>query len=158
MSEHNQDQSNDGGNNQGNQQGGRNQQNQGKKGLLEYYLTPYKENALFQIISQHPAVTRFIEQQPSRVFRASNGYRIGLGWLYPEWKMSNNIVYLDGSDGENLNKLDVVRFPVDGEVYRDGQMALVKTALNELVNSVKKTFSEVLKLKPERRNPRIVLA
>jgi len=156
MSEHNQDQSGSGENQN---QGGQNkQQNQGKKGLLEYYFTPYKSNAVFQLITQHPAVTRFIEQQPGRVFRASNGYRIGLGWLYPEWKMSNNILYLDGTGGEELDKNDVTRFPVDGEVYRDGQMTLVKTALVELVNNVKKTFGDVLRLKPERRNPRIVLA
>jgi hypothetical protein len=156
MSEHNNDQS--GGGNQNQNQGGQQQQGQGRKGLLEYYFTPYNTNVVFQLISQHPAVTAFLEQQPGRTFKASNGYRIGLGWLYPEWKMSNNILYLDGTDGDRLDKNDVTRFPVDGEVYRDGQMALVKTALAELVNLVKKTFGETLRLKPERRNPRIVLA
>lgn len=160
MSDHNRE---PGENQDQNQNENQNQnQNQGgggnKNALLGYTFLPYKDGAGFQITNQHPAVTKFLEQQPMRLFTASNGYRIGLGVLYPEWKLSDNVVYLDGTNGKRLKKVDVTRFPIDGRVYRDGQMALVRTALAELVATVKETFEEVLRLKPERRSGRVVLA
>lgn len=147
-----QNQSNQGGS-QGQGGGG-----SGSKGLLDYHFYPYQDGAGFQIISQHISVTRFLEQQPGRAFHASNGVTIALGTLYQEWKLSDNVIYLDPTGTYDLEKIDVTRFPVDGRVYRDGWMRQFKNALEEFISIVRETYKDVLKSKPTRLQTRIVLA
>lgn len=141
-----------------NQGGGENQGGGGGKGLLEYHFYPYKDGAGFQIISQHEAVTRFLEQQPARAYRASNGVLIALGALYPEWKLSENIIYLDPTGNHDLEHIDKTRFPVNGRIYRDGWMRQFRNALEEFVSVVRETYDDVLKVKASKVQSRFVLA
>jgi len=145
--------------NQSGDQGGENQGGGGgSKGLLEYHFYPYKDGAGFQIISQHDSVTRFLEQQPNKSYRASNGVQIALGVLYPEWKQSENIIYLDPTGNTRLDKIDTTRFPVDGRIYRDGWMRQFKNALEEFISVIRETYNDVLKVKSTKVQSRIVLA
>jgi len=143
------------------------QQNQEKKvkSLLEYHLLPYEGGVVFQIVSQHPAVTAFLEQQPYRLFTAANGVRISTGTLFPQWKESDNFIYLDGTMGARLKKIDKTYFQTmfanQGRTVRDNKIRLFKNALEELVDTVKETFEEELKVdlhKREKGKVRIVLA
>lgn len=141
-----------------NQGDGGNQGQGGGKGLLEYHFYPYEDGAGFQIINQHESVTRFLEQQSKRQFMASNGVTIALGYCYPEWKLSDNVIYLDPTGTYDLDKIDVTRFPVNGRVYRDGWMRQFKNALEEFISIVRETYDSVLKVRPARVQNRVVLA
>lgn len=149
------------------QQGGGGKSNS----LLEYFLYPYEGAVGFQLIKQHEAITRFLEQQVGRSYRASNGILIALSlpWRFPEWKESENIIYLDGTNGreiENPSKgFDATYFQTkfrdNGKVVRDAKMGMFKNALDEFVDLVKNTFSSELKydrLKRNRQGMRVMLA
>jgi hypothetical protein len=138
-------------------EGNQNQQGGGNKSLLEYHMYPYEDGAGFQIISQHDAVTRFLEQQHGRCYQASNGVTIALGACYPEWKLSDNVIYLDPTGTYDLDKIDVTRFPTNGKVYRDGWMRQFKNALEEFIVVVREAYKDVLTIKPQRFQNRVVL-
>jgi hypothetical protein len=137
---------------------------EGKGQLLEYYLYPYDGGAGFQLIKQHPAITRFLEQQPGRTFMASNGMRISLSPFFPQWKESENIIFLDGTNGAKLKHMDHTYFQTVFDNYnrvRDRKIRAFKAALEELVDVVKATYQEVLRFNPmqrDKRNIRVSLA
>lgn len=152
MGDHNNDpvQDQDGSQDQTQEQG----QSQGRKGglLLDYSLTPLANAAVFTLHRQHPSVTRFLETVGT--FMASNGIRISLGVVFPEWKESLNTIYLDGTNGRALNRPDITRFaPVlkyhkddqtlvsKGRRARNNKMQMFHDAIAELCQTVSDTYS-----------------
>lgn len=114
------------------------------KGTLEYILTPMDHSILFQVISQKPIVTQFLEEFN---FISSHGWRValaddpeheGLGANCVEIQDSTNTIFLQGSNGNWPLKLDVTRF-VSNKI-RDGKINTINAALRELVAAVKKYY------------------
>lgn len=133
-------------------------QSQGKKNkILEYIFVPGEDVAIFQLNYQHPTVEAFLGQCPGGYFMASNGVRVALGILHPEWKESKNIIYLDGTNGAKLGHVDITRFPEDGRVYRDNKMRMFNQALEELAAAIKEVFAEAFVIKERSSVKRITL-
>jgi hypothetical protein len=144
---------------EGGQQQSQGQKQGGKGSLLDYYFYPYKGAVGFQITKQHPAITRFLEQQPGGYFQASNGLIVTTGPLHPEWKESKNTIRLDGTGGFNIDHIDITFFQTvfdNHAAVRDNHMNMFNAALEELGNVVKDVFSEALRYDAMRRDKRSV--
>ena len=118
----------------------------GRGVLLQYQLTPLVDAAAFTIQRQSSQVTDFVRRLG--VFQATNGVRIMLCNVHPEWKESLNIIYLDNGSGKGLNRPDITRFPVTKRAgsysVRNNHMALFNAAMSELVDTVKANTSTVI--------------
>lgn len=136
------------------QDSGRGQSQSKKSGLLlEYSLTPLKNALVFTLHRQHPNITDFLNKVGA--YHASNGTIVKLGELFPEWKESEGIIYLDGTNGRALNRPDITRlapvqryrknetadFVVRGRQIRDNKMRKFQEALAELGDVVSNAYS-----------------
>lgn len=112
--------------------------NQNKKstGLLSYTLIPMIDAVVFTLTYQSAKVTDFLKE--IGIYQATNGIRITLGCMFPEWKESLNMIYLDGTDGRMLNRPDTTRFPANGRMIRDNKVAMFNAALLELTEVIQK--------------------
>lgn len=100
------------------------------KTVLEYSLKAVENAAVLQITEQSSDITAFLK---SNRYLASNGIIIAAD-QYPEFKDSNNHLYLRGKDTDRNLKLDVTRFV--GAMQRDSKISMVKAALKEFVEFV----------------------
>ena len=104
------------------------------KTLLKYVMVPVKQAVEFQILEQSDKITNFIYGLRDATFQASNGMRIGIS-DFPEFKDSENTIFLQGSNKKLDLKVDTTRFVSDN--VRDKKIAMVKEALAELVRAAK---------------------
>lgn len=102
------------------------------KTQIKYLLDKAPNALVLQVKEQSPDVTTFLNNHN---FMASNGLRIATS-KYPEFKHSTNVLFLRGKDTSNDLKLDVTRFV--GKMQRDNAYDMVTSAVQELVNFVKK--------------------
>lgn len=97
------------------------------------YSLEKSDHALtFQVLDQSSDITAFLKNR--NFLSRKTGLRIGLS-KYPEFKHSENFIFLRGSDKSNDFKLDVTRFV--GNMQRDKAYEMVKVAIQELVDTVK---------------------
>jgi hypothetical protein len=103
-----------------------------RKTDLRYDLIPVERALVFQVLDQSPEVTNFLRKVGS--FQASNGLRIATA-DFPEFKDSENTIFLRGSDKAKDGKVDTTRFVTN--IIRDKKAVMVHQALKELVDTVK---------------------
>lgn len=99
---------------------------------VRYRLEKAPNALVFQVLEQSPDVSAFLNGR--NFLSKKTGLRIGTS-KYPEFKHSKNFIFLRGSDKSNDFKLDVTRFV--GTMQRDNAYDMVKTAIQELVDTVK---------------------
>lgn len=115
------------------------------KGLLSYYLIPFHQGFIFQIIHQANLVTEFLKEK-GNFFNATNGWQIQLE-VEPEINFSKKIVYLRGSDASKDTKVDRAYNIDDAKVNE--VISSVNLALEELIKAVK---DNSIKATPIRKN------
>ena len=120
--------------NKDNQQQKQNQ-DPGKNALLSYTIFPMHDAAAFVIHKQSPGITNFLRQLG--IFRATNGMRKALANTFPEWKESDNFIFLDDGNGKQLGRPDITRFPVKGNNIRNGKISNFKLAIDEFIETYK---------------------
>ena len=107
--------------------------------ILDYSLKPMKNALGFQVHTQHPVLTQFLENNK---FRASNGIIVDVS-VKPEivesMKDGDFTIFLRGSNSKYDTKVDVTRFV--GSLQRDGHKAAIEKALKELAQTVKSSVS-----------------
>ena len=113
-----------------------------KRSSLEYTIIPTECAATFQVLKQSQEIYDFLSKGH---FLASNGTRIDSS-DFPEWKESENIVYLRGSNKNQDLKVDVTRFI--SNTNRDKKIAMIDEALAELVTVVGASYRAPAKLSP----------
>lgn len=104
------------------------------KGMLEWIILPFEEAIVFQVLKQNTQITQFLEMGP---WASSHGLIIDLaqnGKGFPEFQDSTNTLFIQGTNHELDNKIDVTRF-VSNKV-RDRKINLLEKAMQELVDQV----------------------
>jgi len=109
------------------------------KSLLSYYLIPFHQGFIFQIINQDNRVTQFLKNK-GNYFNATNGWQVQLE-VEPEINFTNKIIYLRGSDSTKDTKVDRTYNMEDNKVTE--LISSVNLALAELIKAVKDEPSNV---------------
>lgn len=109
------------------------------KSLLSYYLIPFHQGFIFQIINQDNRVTQFLKNK-GNYFNATNGWQVQLE-VEPEINFTNKIIYLRGSDSTKDTKVDRTYNMEDNKVTE--LISSVNLALAELIKAVKDEPSDV---------------
>lgn len=130
-------------------QEGRSQGDGNKRGnkILDYTLQPLEGAVAFAINFQSKEVSEFLRKNGGE-YIVTNGIRIVQGLMFPEWKLSNDEIRLDGSGGRKYGRPDITRFPdpapefrnKGNTQYRDNAMARFNNAMAEFVKAVKEFF------------------
>jgi hypothetical protein len=92
----------------------------------------------FQILSQSPKVKKFLkfikEELGMTHYLTKSGYKVAIS-DFPEFKLSENTIFLRGSMKHLNDKIDSTPF-VNDRTYRNGAEVMFKAALKELVAEV----------------------
>ena len=102
--------------------------------LLAYSLKSAEHALIFKVDYQSDIITRFLKKNG---YRAKNGLLITAN-KYPEFKDSENTIFLQGSDTSRNGKIDTTRFV--GNMQRDKKKAMIQEALAEFVDFVKQSI------------------
>lgn len=97
---------------------------------LDYILKAEEKALTFQVTKQSQAITDFLKKNR---FMSSTGIIIAVD-EFPEFKDSQNTLFLRGSDSFYNSKLDTT--PFGSNQIRDGKERMIRQALRELVETV----------------------
>lgn len=107
---------------------------------LDYQLDEGVDGQLkFQITYQSPKVNdfmKFMNRLGVKSYLTKTGYKVAIS-DFPEFKISENTIFLRGKLKSQDNKVDVTRF-ASNSPYRKGAKKLFNAAMTEFISEVEK--------------------
>ena len=104
--------------------------------MLSVYLEPFEKAIAFQVTSQSPTITDFINR--GGAFLASNGWKVTIQ-KGPELDVKNKVIYLRGSDSSLDLRVDRI-WDIKDNYSRVMYITQIDKALNELVSTLASPF------------------